>query len=293
MATVPLFAVLLYFLYAAYQRPSMQIYQLTEEPLISLADILAVFLTFHVLTTMLAVYLGIFIPKRRHLIGRYLAEGETVLGDVIYDKSSRVCGGFNDYGYAVYPHPTQKRMIRKRVRVFQQYTREKIAILRLPNRPLSGQAKIDLEIDINVASNDRDTRNTYIIIYAICWVLFTLLGSIYVLLQMYKITDEDEDANKVTKVLAVVTGLNIPVAFAFNWTRFLLYRNWMMNRGAVVDNNSDVRKVQGCLMQAQSDDGSDVIPYSIFNEEEKSYQGSFPSYASQMNQPGAVVMRQP
>ena len=198
----------------------------------------------------------------------------------------------NDYGYAVYAHPTQPRMIRKRVRVFQQYTREKITILRLPNRPLSGQAKIDIEIDLNVCSKERDHHNGSITVFALCWMLFTLLGALYVVSQMYQIEDEDDDASTGTKIFLVVVGLNLPFSYTTNWIRFILYRNWMLNRGALVDDNADARKVHGCLMQAQSEDGSDVIPYSILNDEELSYQGSLPSHTNELP-PGLVQPKAP
>jgi hypothetical protein len=294
LTTTPLLAVLIYFLYEAWQRPSTPLYQLDDDftndeweaaaeetgELISLMDILTVFLSLHVFWTIFAVYVISFIAKRRHLIGRYFSEGESSVGDVMYDKSSRMCGGFHDYGYVVYAHPTQKKLIRKRVRVYQPYTREKITILRLPNRPLSGQARIDLEIDLNAASKERDTHNKSIAICAICWVVFTLLGPIYVLYQMTRIHDDQEDPSLGIKVYLVVVGLNIPFSYAVNWIRFLLYRNWIVNRGAVVEDNGDARKVQGCLKQAHSEDGSDVIPYSILNEDNMSYQGTIPSHRS-------------
>jgi hypothetical protein len=294
LTTTPLLAVLIYFLYEAWRRPSSPIYQLGDDftndeleaayeeagALISLMDILTVFLSLHVCWTIFAVYVISFIAKRRHLIGRYFSEGESSIGDVLYDKNSRMCGGFHDYGFAVYAHPTQPKVIRKRVRIYQAYTREKITILRLPNRPLSGQAKIDLEIDLNAASKERDTHNKSIVIFALFWVVFTFLGPGYVVYQMTRIHDDQDDSSLGIKIFLVVAGLNIPFSYTVNWIRFLLYRNWIVNRGAVVEDNEDARKVQGCLTQAQSEDGSDVIPYSILNEEDMSYTGTLPSHRS-------------
>jgi hypothetical protein len=293
LTTTPFLAVLVYFLYVAWKRPSERIYNLGEDftddewqkaqeesgVLISLMDILAVFLALHVCWTLFAVYIVSFIAKRRHLIGRYLSEGEVSIGDVIYDKNSRVLGGFTDYGNVVYAHPTQRKMIRKRVRVYQQYTRERVTILRLPNRPLSGQAKTDLEIDLNTATKERDTDNKSIGRFSIFWAVFTLLGSLFVVYQMDQIEDMQDDVSKGIKVFLVVVGLTLPFAYAFNWARFLLYRNWMVNRGAVVEDNADARKDHGCLNTAKSEDGSDIIPYSILNEDEMSYQGSLPSHS--------------
>lgn len=301
LTTLPLLGVLLYFLVQAYQRPSLPIYNMSQQFtddewntaveesgfMIGLMEILFVFLGLHVVWTAFAVYIISFIAKRRHLIGRYLAEGELCLGDVIYDKTSRRCGGFHEYGYAIYAHPNQRMLIRKRVRVYQPYTRERIAILKLPNRPLSGQSKIDLEIDLAAAAKERDTTNKHIIRWSMLWVIFTLVGSIYVLYQIQVVDDPINDNVQVAfRVFLIVIGLNVPFAFGINWTRFLMYRNWMINRGAIIEDNGDARKITHCIQAAESEDGSeDVIPYSILNEEEMSYQGSLPSHS--LSQKGA------
>ena len=298
LTTLPMLGVMIYFLIEASRRPSLPVYNLPEEftddqwntaveesgMMISLMDMLNVFLVLHIMWTVFSVYTTSFIAKRRHLIGRYLAEGEVCLGDVIYDKSSRACGGFNEYGYAVYAHPTQRKLVRKRVRVYQQYTRERVAILRLPNRPLSGQCKIDLEIDLNAAAKDRDSSLKYIIMWSMFWVVLTLFGPIYILHQM-KLVDQqfDEDFSLAFKKFLIVVGLNPPFAFGVNWLRFLMYRNWMINRGAIIEHEGDARKISHCIKMAQSEDGSDVIPYSILNEEEMSYQGTVPSHTAASN----------
>ena len=158
LVTLPFAAVLIYFLYLAYRRPTLPIYNLpygysddewntaNEETgtLIRMIDMLTIFLSLLVFWTMFTVYIMYFVPKRRRLIGSYLQIGESTVGDVLYDENTRGCCGrvSNDYGYAVYSHPDGNRLVRKRVRVFQRYTREKIAIILLPNRPLSGQARV-------------------------------------------------------------------------------------------------------------------------------------------------------
>jgi hypothetical protein len=296
VTTLPLLGVLIYFLVQTARRPNLPIYNLPQNYsndeweaavaqsglVIGLMDILSAFLVLHVLWTTFAVYIISFIAKRRHLIGRYLAEGELCLGDVVFDKGARFCRGFNEYGYAVYAHPNHLQVVRKRVRVYQPYTRERIAILRLPNRPLSGQCKVDLEIDLSVAAKERDTSHKYFIRWSMFWVCFTLFGSIYVLYMMTRVDDpSSHDVSLASKVLFIVVGLNVPFAFAVNWARFLMYRNWMINRGALINDNGDARKVDHCINIAQSEDGSeDVIPYSILNEEEMSYQGSLPSHSN-------------
>ena len=110
LVTLPFFLVLLYFLYLAYKRPSLPIYNLpwnfTEEQwqeasdetgtTIRLMDILTVFLSLLVCWTIFTVYMVSFVPKRRHLIGKYLKEGVSTVGDIVYDENSRgYCGRFN------------------------------------------------------------------------------------------------------------------------------------------------------------------------------------------------------
>jgi predicted PurR-regulated permease PerM len=94
LATVPLLIVLLYFLYLAWKRPTLPIYNLgsnyTEDQwqqalqetgsTIRLMDIVYVYLGILVTWTTFGTYLASFIPKRRHLIGRYLREGATTVG---------------------------------------------------------------------------------------------------------------------------------------------------------------------------------------------------------------------
>ena len=165
LVTIPFLIVLLYFLYLASKRPAYynnnnnNNNNSDDESLIRLFDMLCIFLSLLMCWMIFTIYIIIFVPKRRHLIGKYLKDdGSSIstIGDVIYNETSSHGGGgllccgrrlklsSNKYGYAVYSHPNNNdgRMIRKRVRVYQYYTREKITILLLPNRPLSGQAKV-------------------------------------------------------------------------------------------------------------------------------------------------------
>jgi hypothetical protein len=293
LATVPLLGVLVYFLYEAWERPSKAIYQLADDytqeewdsaseetgSLISLMDMLIVFMTLLLLWTLFAVYVVVFIPKRRHLIGRYLEEGQVVIGDVHYDRTSRMCGSFHDYGYAIYPHPTEQKLVRKRVRVFQGYTREKIAILLLPNRPLSGQAKYDVEIDLMAATEERDSRNKLTASVSIMWAVFTLLAPLYLLYQMGQINDPNDNASRARKVYLVIGGLNVPLAFGINSMRFVMYTNWLINRGAIVNDMQAAKNPKGCIITSvPSEDGSDNIPYAVLGEDDCSYRGGLPQH---------------
>ncbi|KAG7360598.1 hypothetical protein IV203_035697 [Nitzschia inconspicua] len=295
LSTVPFLAVLVYFIYTAYHRPHFYSQQVEgdDEPLMSLMDILIVFLLFHVLWTLFTVYLVFYIPKRRRFLGRYLDEGETTLGDVIFDESSRMkvlcCRlSYQDHGYAVYPHPNNPHghVVRKRVRIYQPYTRERVAIVRLPNRPLSGQPKMEIEMDLSLMKKERDTTIKFMTFVSIAWILFALAGAVYTLIQMTRSQDQgfvvgNENAVLGRRLLVVVVGLNVPFCLLCNFIRFLVWRNWMINRGAILENEGDARKLQPtCLYTASSADGSeDAIPYSIMGEDH-SYTGTLYSHSA-------------
>lgn len=88
---MPFLILFLYFLYLAAIRPSL--YENNQNnnnaddipAIIPLTDILLCFLAFLCLFSMLAVYLLIFVPKRRNLMKSYLESGDTVMGDVFYE----------------------------------------------------------------------------------------------------------------------------------------------------------------------------------------------------------------
>jgi hypothetical protein len=266
-----------------------------DEPLMSLMDMTIVFLCFMVLWTLFVMYLTFYIPRRRHFLGRYLNEGETTLGDIIYDdsRSKFLCCPqsrlfrYADYGYAVYSHPLDhSKVIRKRVRVYQQYTRERVAIVRLPNRPLSGQPKTEIEMDLTTMKRERDTTIRYMVILSILWTLFCLGSAIYCVYQMTVLENEhelgvgNEDAMFGRRLLYVVVALDVPFAVAINGIQFLLWRNWMVNRGAILDDDNAARKITpNCLTDAPSLDGSDVIPYSIMGDH-SSFAGTLPSHSN-------------
>mmetsp|Transcript_283 Transcript_283/g.623 ORF Transcript_283/g.623 Transcript_283/m.623 type:complete len:326 (-) Transcript_283:1494-2471(-) len=294
LTTLPLLALLIYFLFDAHKRPSEPIYNLEQGyteyqwelaaaetgKLVRLQDMLTVFLSIFVCWTTFTVYMVYFVPKRRYLIGRYLSEGKEIVGDIHFDRTSRMCGRFNDYGYAIYAHPDKDdgTVVRKRVRVYQGYTREKVAILVLPNKPLSGQSKVDMEIDLLAATKDRDSKNKFISFVAIFWVVFTLIGSCYILIQMKVVQDPSDSFSTGIKIFLIMVGLALPFAFGMNWARFLSYRNWMVNRGAQASTMAEAKSPHGCLVKAPSEDGSDFVPYSIMNEDECSYLGSIPDH---------------
>jgi len=292
LSTLPFFAVLGYLLYRAIERGNG--FEDNGEEIVamfSLMDITKVFLSFHVTWTVFAVYLLIFVPKRRYLLDRYLREGEKTSGDVIVEKKKGLrCVTSRQYGYAIYSHPTKTEppvVIRKQVRVYQPYTRERVEILRLPNRPLSGQAKIDIEIDLSKMRTERETTLCYISAVAIFWVLLTVAGACFCVYQMDTIPEQyllvDENVELARKIIFLVVGINPFFAFVVNGIRYLMYYNWMVHRGSSIKDEEVARNIKttnwcGYNVDAEASfDGSDQIPYSILGED-RSYAGTIHSH---------------
>mmetsp|Transcript_41649 Transcript_41649/g.99835 ORF Transcript_41649/g.99835 Transcript_41649/m.99835 type:complete len:343 (-) Transcript_41649:3706-4734(-) len=290
LSTVPFLCVLSFLLYKAWERPRLAAdydqnnnnADYDDGEVFSLMDILAIFLSFHVMWSMFVIYLIIFIPKRRHFLGRYLSDdAETALGDVIFDPDSRACGvHLQDYGYALYAHPTQPNtIVRKHVRVYQAYTRERVTIARLPNRPFSGQVKIDVEIDLRQMRTQRDETLRWITWIGLFWFVFTLAGASYALYQLH-VTHRlalNENTQAAKRLFIIVVGLNVPICYGANWIRFLFYHNWMVNRAALIEDENEARTVHPFCSKVESEDGSDRIPYSILGDT-STFKGSLPSY---------------
>ena len=187
LMTLPLLCVYLYFLYLAYDRPTIANPNNPNymNDRITLMDIQYTYLITLIIFVALVVYLLWFVNKRRKLSKRYETEAITILGNVEYNESYYTeaqaesswyncfwntwqcfANGFslrNNYGRVVYDlervanHPacdyeerTGKALtgtISKKIRVFYRYPREQVSILVLPGYPYSGQPKKDCEAD--------------------------------------------------------------------------------------------------------------------------------------------------
>ena len=187
LMTLPLLCVYLYFLYLAYDRPTIANPNNPNymKDRITLMDIQYTYLITLIIFVALVVYLLWFVNKRRKLSKRYETEAITILGNVEYNESYYTeaqaesswyncfwntwqwfANGFslrNNYGRVVYDlervanHPacdyeerTGKALtgtISKKIRVFYRYPREQVSILVLPGYPYSGQPKKDCEAD--------------------------------------------------------------------------------------------------------------------------------------------------
>lgn len=279
LATLPLFVVLLYFLFSAAIRPSKAVYNIPSNvnddayiktiiretgQLIALYDMLLVFLSLTAFWCGMALYILVFVPKRRDLLLRYQVEGTTIIGEVQYEESRHwLFRRLRDFGYAIYPHPTRRGyFVRKRVRVFQHYTRERIAILVLPKKPLSGQPKTDLDIDIAVSVENTGRVNSWGKFFMM-WASFTYLSCFFLLFQMGKIHDsyDNEEKGWITFVLASLIGIPA-MSVGGNYFRWWLHYRWMTGRGAVVEaQNLTKNELKEVLSAKQSEDD-----YSRFSQ---------------------------
>ncbi|KAI2513522.1 hypothetical protein MHU86_996 [Fragilaria crotonensis] len=251
VATLPLLAMFIYFLYEASVRPSEPIYALQGDddvaieeaweetpPMIPLIDMIPVFLSFQGVFSILLVYLTVFIPRRRRLIRSYLEKGESSLGDVIYKESPpELCSlRSTQHAEVIYAYPNSTDWtIRKQVRVYQHYSRERVTVLRLLNRPFSGQPKSDLQIDLQ-SSRAAKPQVWALVVLSTVWVAFTFLAPIYILFQIQKLRHDDyEDFDKALKTYLIVgVGFIPPFAILGVYLRWSVYRHWLVNRGVLL-----------------------------------------------------------
>ena len=271
LATLPLFIVLCFFLIVAHNRPNHPFYTTEDDqvrneigatdPGLDLMQMLYVFLAFLVLWTSFLAHLNMFIPKRRALIHRYIETGETLVGDVWYDSSPGRCkikrswlvwncsGCFGlwakEYANLVYKVNVgldggERATVTKCVRTYKPWSRERSPILVLPGLPRSGLPKSDVEIDVKAQGSDL----MYEVYYLICfWIVFLLCGSIYVVTQMAKLSDEVKNLQKAWTVLLCVVLFHGPLLYAFTWLRFYHYRRWLTNSGSLAKTSKqDVEK---------------------------------------------------
>lgn len=256
VATLPLLGVFVFFLYEAAVRPREPIYALEVDddvaigeaweetpPMIALIDMIPVFLAFQGVFSVFFVYLTVYIPRRRRLLMSYLEKGESCLGDVVYDgKPQGLCSmraaQYADVAYA-YPNTTDWT-IRKRARVYQHYSRERVTIVRLLNRPFSGQPKIDVQIDLQ-SSKAASKAVKALAVMALVWIAFTFIAPIFILYQMTKLRHDDyENFDKALNIYLIVGLGVIPAVSVMGvYLRWAIYRHWVVNRGWLLKSEGD------------------------------------------------------
>lgn len=324
--TLPLLVVYLYLLSLVITRPD-EVESLDDR--IPLTNILHAYLVTLVLFSSLAFYLIWFVKKRRNLVAHYRKNGIVILGNVEFGDDSPAPLGFcgklrkcwvcrrlfplasGDYGYATYNlekvanHPAcsvskpEKLVgkIRKKVRVFHRYSREQISIVVLPDRPYSGQPKVDLEADwasfseevgdiidggccnngIDSTDSDQDGYTTPIVraiqrdrmlgvlIITAFWISFCFFAALYTCFQIGEIEEyyDDESATFAWVTLGIMVGVVTPlVAVGGNWLRWMQYSRWMLRSGKKVKDGvvvSGVEEEAGKGGEASAEAGADYI----------------------------------
>jgi len=261
-ATLPFFAVLLWFLFEAHVRRGAACYNENSyyadddatrsslqdacSGLIPLQQFLWVFLGALFCWTLLACYLSLYVPRRHNLVKAYLEQGNVMIGDIYYNRKKRAFVALTATGHAVYPHPDDAtRKIRRKVYLYERYTRERAAILYLPGHPLSGQPKLDLEIDRDVTELNAE-RLTILTHYAWAWVVFCLLAPLYILKVLDDLSSAEQqpegiyqpDGNhgKFVIMYYVLSFVVVPftclLVIAIGWQ---LHKRWMTRQHHVLE----------------------------------------------------------
>lgn len=246
LSTMPFLMLMIYFLILAFQRPG--IYVRGDElgmTLIPLTHMLFVNLIFYGLWSFLLMYLKVFVPRRRQLTESYVYNNnEVILGDVKYDDTRGRWGFMGnliarcsnvDYAYVTYRH-NGDTFVEKYVRTYLPFDRENVAIILLPNSPLSGQPRGDLQTDAATFPKGRDRSRPMLVVCA-SWLLFVMLGSSYITYQLYEV--DDPDLERLDGAQALVWTISyfaiFPIlAYLGNLFRFKLYHKWVTNSGEIV-----------------------------------------------------------
>jgi hypothetical protein len=147
--------------------------------------------------------------------------------------------------------------------VHELYTRERVAILLLPDQPFSGQSKSDLTIELTrIQRNSK--KNSFLKWYAWFWAVFTFASPVYILCVMdeldknedYYVNEFAEDTTRAWYVFALCAGL-IPV-FASVLTGFLcVAHRHQFVRGDAKFLAEGESKTGACWYEASSDDDED------------------------------------
>jgi hypothetical protein len=314
--TVPFAMLCLWFLYSTARRPYIDCYQpvdnVTDDTTantysehcskyVPLKQFAIVFLLLAVMWGLLVAYLLLYVPRRHRLIREYLETGTTIIGDVIYNrgkKGGRLLARCSArlqpaYGYAVYPqHPNsmkdggggENKLVRRRVRVFERYTRERAAIVMLPNHPYSGQPKVDLEIDREV-SDLNQRRLQLLSYYAIGWLCFCLVAPIFVVETMRKLdhgssTEDDNnndpppwqpdiDIHNFPSWYYLASFVVMPVVVLF-WTMAMWYwhRRWMTYQHQVITHDDVDAVAAADYYERQPDESTGHHHNCCFDDEE-------------------------
>jgi hypothetical protein len=286
-ATVPLAILLLYFSYEAYARPSrdcstnpesVQDDQLNQQiatecsHLIALGDMVVVCVCIALFWATLAVYLIYYVPRRHALVAEYLTSGITIIGDVFYTPRKTLwCGNLSSRGTVVYPHPNRDLpvMLQRPIYVYEKFTRERTALLYLPDQPCSAQSKTDLQIDYDVAQLNME-RLHFLRFFSVAWLTFSLICGLFILLVLMSLDTNAEDGlywlpdygqNYALIVFVVFAVFIIPVgSLLSNVVAFYIHKYWMVSKHNILQEGDPVNP-SGCAGFLFDDDDCEAIEY--------------------------------
>jgi hypothetical protein len=255
-SSFPVFVLLCYFLHLAHVRQFESCYTdlnlssdeiLTICRLVPLKDLSLTNLILTLYWTVVAVYLSVYVPKRHALIEQYISKGTVILGDVIFESDRRKCWkGTNHDGMVVYPHPHFDRLpvfVRRQVRIFERYTRERTTLLYLENLPYSVQPKVDLEMDLAIVQNNK-LRITSIRRFCWGWVAFCYISLVCLLKAVYDMDkvaiyewQPDYNGKKIVVLYEIIACLAVPLtAYVLVSIAWSYHRWWMTSQHETLDN---------------------------------------------------------
>ena len=126
--------------------------------------------------------------------------------------------------------------MRKKVHVLQRYTRERVAIVLIPEYPFSGQPKADLENDLAAAKRNKK-KIMWLATLSWLWMIFAAVAPLYLILIMEQVgTDSGYDVSTVWIIYSLVAGLVIPAtALSINTLIWKSYYRWLTKGGKIVE----------------------------------------------------------
>jgi hypothetical protein len=258
-ATLPLFFLLLWFLYSAPARLKSSCYDAVDfadneevasyieecSKFIPLEQFVIIFLLAEFGWIFLAMYLTFYVPRRHDLVNEYLVRGETVIGTVYFSRKKYGLS-LSSYGHVVYDHDSKR--IRRKVHVYERYTRELSAILRLPGLPHSGQPKLDLEIDRDVIEIN-SPRLKILVWYTWAWSIFCMIAPIHIV-KILKVLESRNPAtsNNFSVWFYVLAFLVVPLVSAlWNGLAWIFHKRWMTLQHKVLeDGELSYEPERGC-----------------------------------------------
>jgi hypothetical protein len=275
LATIPLFFLLIWFVVNAhkqiqtscydgkvfYDEASFAMYEEECSKFIPLKQFVYVFVTIYFCCILIEMYVFVFVPLRHALINKYLSQGETVIGNVYY-KPSKHNLTLTSHGHVVYEHGSTR--ISRKVQVFERYTRELAAILILPGQPLSGQPKVDLEIDRDSFELNKP-RMKILALYVGAWSLFCFASPAYIVRSIGSIRSKNGSGSSSDPFLIfiLVTLFIIPVvAYIWIYAMWIMHKRWMTLQHKVLEDDELVDEPRsGCCFDDQDCESVQMTDY--------------------------------